>query len=59
MAIPLTTGNEDAITGMCLCSQQMSTTPHQAVGQLLFLSLGELRRYRQPQMLAQTLNGLI
>jgi hypothetical protein len=27
MAIPLTTGNEDAITGMCLCSQQMSTTP--------------------------------
>jgi hypothetical protein len=29
MAVPLTTGNEDAIAGMWLCSQQMSTTPEQ------------------------------
>ncbi len=32
---------------------------HQAVGELLLLSLGERRRYRQPQVLAQTLDGLI
>jgi len=29
MAVPLINGNEDAITGMWLCSQQMSTTPEQ------------------------------
>jgi hypothetical protein len=35
MAVPLTTGNEDAITGMWLCSQQMSTTPEQLRTRLL------------------------
>ena len=35
MAVRLTAGNAEAITGMWLCSQQMSTTPEQLRTRLL------------------------
>ena len=62
MTVPALVGSDEASAGMCLCSQQISTTPEEVLTTLAaswVLAFGEIGGDLDTEALAETLDRLI